>query len=110
MAEGGDADDVFRAVVREVGEHLPAESALLDRYEPDSTLSTMAAWIAGRGIVEEDGRVPVTADSLPERVRTTRITVRMEPYHATSGVAYRMGLHGPRSLIVTTTGNVPEFV
>jgi signal transduction histidine kinase len=99
VAEGGDADEVFRTVVREVGEHLPAESALLDRYEPDSTLSTMAAWIAGRGIVEEEGRVPVTADSIPDRVRTTRTTVRMEPYHATSEVAHQMGLHGPRSLV-----------
>ena len=99
VAEGRDSDDVFRAVVREVGEHLPAESALLDRYEPDSSLSTMAAWIAGQGIVEEEGRVPVSADSLPDRVRTARTTVRMEPYHATSEVAHRMGLHGPRSLV-----------
>jgi signal transduction histidine kinase len=99
VAEARNADEVFRAVVREVGEHLPAEIALLDRYEPDATLSTIAAWIAGRGIVEEEGRVPVTADSVPDRVRTTRTTVRMEPYHATSGVAHRMGVHGPRSLV-----------
>ena len=109
VAEGGDSDDVFRAVVREVGEHLPAESALLERYEPDGTLSTMAAWLGDQGIVDVDGRIPVTANSLPDHVRTTRTTARMEPYEASSGIAQQLRLDGQRSVVgcpVVVTGTV----
>jgi signal transduction histidine kinase len=99
VAEGRDSDDVFRAVVREVGEHLPAESALLERYEPDSTMTTIAVWTGDRGIIEAEGRMQVAAGNFPDRVRTTRSTVRMEPYDATSDVAHQLRLDGPRSLV-----------
>ena len=110
VAEGLPSDDVFRAVVREVGEHLPAEVAVLGRYEPDETLSTIAAWVRDEGIVDVDEPIPVTADSFPDRVRTARTTVRLEPYDAGSGpVTQRLRVVGPRSLVgcpVVVAGNV----
>lgn len=100
VAEGGPSDDVFRAVVREVGEHLPAEEAVLGRYEPDETLSTIAAWLRDEGIVEVDERIPVIAESFPDVVRQTRGTVRLEPYPAGAGSAMeRLHVEGPRSLV-----------
>jgi signal transduction histidine kinase len=99
VAEGRDSDAVFRAVAREVGEHLPAEAALLNRYEPDATMTTVAIWTDDRGIIEATGRMPMTPDSLPDRVRKTRTTVRLDPYDAVSEIAHQLRLHGLRSMV-----------
>jgi signal transduction histidine kinase len=100
VAQGRDSGDVFRAVVREVGEHLPAESTLLGRYEPDGTLSTIAAWLGDQGIADVVGSIPMTPEGLLDHVRTTRTTTRMEPYEASSGVAQMLRVDGRRSIVV----------
>src|SRR6202043_2496662 len=44
VARGTAPEEVFAAVASEVGQLLPAGYAHLGRYEPDRTLTTVAAW------------------------------------------------------------------
>jgi PAS domain S-box-containing protein len=44
VARGVPPEEVFAAVTEEVGQLLPVDHAGLGRYEPDSTITTLAAW------------------------------------------------------------------
>jgi signal transduction histidine kinase len=44
VARGTRPEEVFAAVVEEVGQLLPVELASMGRYEPDGTLTFVAAW------------------------------------------------------------------
>jgi PAS domain S-box-containing protein len=44
VARGVPPDEVFAAVTEEVGQLLPVDHAGLGRYEPDGTITTVAAW------------------------------------------------------------------
>ena len=55
VAEGLPSEDVFSAVVRELSEHLPAEEAVLGRFEADETRHLPLRLGAGAGPVRRSG-------------------------------------------------------
>jgi signal transduction histidine kinase len=85
VAEGSPPEDVFRAVVREVGEHLPADLADLSRYEPDETISTISVWAGGGVEVDLPDRISIEGDNVVSRVWTSKTTARWDSSDAGSG-------------------------
>jgi signal transduction histidine kinase len=73
---------VFAAVAEEVGRLFPADQAFLARYEPDGTVSIVAAWSAnGDRLPSEDGR----ETSYPARI-IDREAAHAEAFAAAPGI------------------------
>jgi signal transduction histidine kinase len=85
VAQGAAPDEVFRAVVRELADHLPARQAYLGRYEADETMTSLAMWNRDQGLAELPERLPLQGDGLTVRVWRTGTTARVDSYDETSG-------------------------
>ena len=71
VAQEANADAVFSAVAREVGEVLAMEATHLGRYDSDGTIVSVAPWGAHPG-VEVGARFPLKGDSVSVRVPAKR--------------------------------------
>jgi signal transduction histidine kinase len=99
VAEGAVADEVFRAVVRELTEHLPSEFAFLWRHEPDGRFTSVAAWERDRGAIEP-GISRADDDSAIARAWASRAATRISEVAAPSGpAADRAGFMGITSSV-----------
>src|SRR5919204_5467164 len=70
VARGAPAQDLFAAVVEEVGRLLPVGSASMGRYDPDGMFTTVAAWSAG------EVAFPIGKRWAPEGKNVTAIVFR----------------------------------
>jgi signal transduction histidine kinase len=86
VAEGRPSADVFSSVVREIAEHLPAEQAVLGRFEPDESVSFHAGWERGQGPADPGpGRLPLTGDDIAAHVWRTGTSARVDSFDPASG-------------------------
>ena len=102
VAEGRPSEDVFSAVVRELSEHLPAEEAVLGRFEGDETVSFRSGWERGQGPFADPGpgRLALTGDDVASLVWRTRTTARMDSFDLASGpIAEEARERGIRSAV-----------
>ncbi|MDA0165675.1 GAF domain-containing protein [Solirubrobacter ginsenosidimutans] len=85
VARGVAPDEIFAAVAEEVGRLLAADLATMCRYEPDRTMTMLAAWGSGGEHFPVGSRWPLGGRNLATLVFETGRPVRLEPYAEASG-------------------------
>jgi signal transduction histidine kinase len=102
VARGTPPEEVFAAVIEEVGRLLPAGYAHLARYEPDRTLTTVAAWGAATVGFPVGSRQILEGNNLGTLVLETGRPARMDRYADASGaVGAAARAAGLRSAVAT---------
>jgi GAF domain-containing protein len=85
VARGVPPEDVFAAVVEEVGRLLPVDFADLGRCEPDGTITFLAAWGKTRAVFPAGARVRLGGKNATSLVAQTGRPARIESYADASG-------------------------
>src|SRR5918996_2722600 len=85
VARGAPAQDLFAAVVEEVGRLLPAGSAAMGRYDPDGMFTTVAAWSTGEVAFPAGGRWAPEGKNLTAMVLRTGRPARLDGFSDASG-------------------------
>jgi signal transduction histidine kinase len=102
VARGVRPEEVFAAVAEEAGRLLPAGYAHLARYEPDRTLTTVAAWGAASVGFPVGSRRILEGNNLGTLVLETGRPARMDRYADASGpVGAAAQAAGLRSAVAT---------
>ena len=102
VARGLPPEEVFAAVAEEVGRLLPAGYAHLARYEPDRTLTTVAAWGAATVGFPVGSRRILEGNNLGTLVLETGRPARIDCYADASGaVGAAAQVAGLRSAVAT---------
>jgi signal transduction histidine kinase/CHASE3 domain sensor protein len=86
VAEAAEPSEIFETVTRELGELCDADLARMERYEPDGTVSGVAAW--SRGGVSElavGTRFRLEGASIAALVNEQRAPVRLDSFEGTWG-------------------------
>jgi signal transduction histidine kinase len=107
VAEGVAPDEVFRAAVRELTEHLPSEVAFLWRHESDGRFTGVAGWERDRGAIEPGVR-PADDDSVVAqawRSNATRISDLGTPSGPVADRSRAMGLTSSVACPVVVAGD-----
>jgi len=84
VARGVRQDELFAVVNEEVRRLLPAENAVLGRYEPDGGLVVVSAWYGGKSHAA-GSRWPVSGKNLVTIVFETGRSARMDDFAEASG-------------------------
>jgi PAS domain S-box-containing protein len=84
VAEKTDPNEVFAAVVREVGELLGVDATHLGRFDGEATVVSVAQWGSHAGIRTGDV-FPLEGESVSARVLRTGRPARMDDYEDASG-------------------------
>jgi GAF domain-containing protein len=85
VARGVPQEDVFAAVVEEIGRLLPVDFADLGRCEPDGTITFLAAWGKTRPVFPAGARVRLGGKNATTLVAQTGRPARIESYADASG-------------------------
>jgi GAF domain-containing protein len=78
-------EDVFAAVVEEIGRLLPVDFADLGRCEPDETVTFLAAWGKTRAVFPVGARLKLGGKNATSLVAQTGRPARIESYADASG-------------------------
>jgi signal transduction histidine kinase len=78
VARGVPADELFSVVAEEVGQMLPADVAYMGRYEPDGTMTLVAAWGTSGGVFPVGTRIALVDGGIGAFVAQTGRTGRMD--------------------------------
>src|SRR5215471_2238206 len=84
VARGVRPDELLAAATREARRVLPVEFANLGRYEPDDTITFVAA-SPGQGILPVGSRWPLGGDNVSTVVARTGLPVRIDHYPDATG-------------------------
>ena len=79
------ADDIFTAVGEEVAGLLRADLGGVTRYDPDQSLTLVAAWGEGRKLVPVGTRVGLEGESAATTMLRSGLPVRITSYEGLSG-------------------------
>ena len=102
VARGASPQNLFAAVVAEVGRLLPVTSAAMGRYEPDGVFTTVAAWSASDVAFEVGRRWPPDGKNVTGIVFRTGRSARLDDFSDASGpVGVRAREAGYRSAVGT---------
>jgi signal transduction histidine kinase len=102
VASGAQPEEVFAAAVKEVGQLLPVEFADLARYEPDGTITILAAWGATDTVLPSGARVKLGGKNVSTVVAQTAAPARIESYADASGpIGIAIRKAGIRSVVGT---------
>jgi signal transduction histidine kinase len=85
VARGTPPEEVFAAVVEEVGRLLPAEYTHMGRYEPDGTLTIVAAWGRPGPVFQTGTRLMLGGTNLANMVFETGRPGRVDSWAEASG-------------------------
>jgi signal transduction histidine kinase len=85
VARGVPPEEVFAAVIEEVGSLLPVDLANLCRYESDGTITFVATWGREGDRFRVGSRWPLGGDNLGTRIFETGRPVRIDSYADASG-------------------------
>jgi signal transduction histidine kinase len=100
IAETAPPSAVFEAVTREVGMLCGADLARMERYEPDGTVTGMAAWSLVPVRLAVGTRFPLDGSSIARDVKRTRGPVRVATFTgATGAIAEEAHALGIRSSV-----------
>jgi signal transduction histidine kinase len=106
VARGAPDDEVFRAVTREIGLQCDADVARLERYEPDRTVSAVAAWTRGDAELGVGMRIALEGESIAARVLETGAPARIQSFEGATGPIAREA----RSLGILSSVGCPVTV
>jgi signal transduction histidine kinase len=110
VARGAAPEDVFAAVIEEVGQLLPVDLANLCRYEPDGTETFVATWGRAGKRFRVGSRVPLGGRNLGTIVLETARPVRIDNYANASGplsaIARGKGLRTAIATPITVDGRL----
>ena len=103
VARGTAPEEVFAAVIEEVGQLLPVQSSGMGRYEPDESLTFVATWGALGGPFEAGSRHTLGGNNLGTIVFRTERPARIDRYADTSSGPLGVGVReaGIRSSVAT---------
>jgi signal transduction histidine kinase len=97
VALGARPEEIFAAVAAEVCRLLAADMTDMARYNPDSTMTTVARWTVTGDSQPDDVRTPLGGQNLSTRVFETGRPARMDDYSRASGpvadVIRKLGVH-----------------
>ena len=85
VAQGAPNAEVFRAVTREIGLQCDADLARLERFEPDGTVSAIAAWTRAQGELGVGMRFTLEGESIAARVLETGAPARVQSFAGATG-------------------------
>jgi signal transduction histidine kinase len=85
VARGGPSDEVFAAVLDEVGGMLPVDFAGMGRYEPDGTMTFLAVWGAAVPSVRVGSPWTLGGKNIATRVFETGRPARLDSFADASG-------------------------
>jgi signal transduction histidine kinase len=85
VARGVPAEEVFAGVAEEVGRLLGVEFACLSRYEPDGTMTVVAAWSRAGDTFDIGGRWILGGKDVATIVFETRRPARIDSFADASG-------------------------
>jgi signal transduction histidine kinase len=85
VAAQAGADDIFAAVGEEVAGLLRADLGGVTRYEPDGSLTLVAAWGEGRPFVPVGTRVELEGENAATTMLRSGLPVRITSYEGLSG-------------------------
>jgi signal transduction histidine kinase len=85
VAFGTAPEEVFAAVVEEIGQLLPVEYAFMGRYDPDATFDVVAIWGSAADHAPIGTRWSVGGENLVTAVFETARSARMDDYGTASG-------------------------
>jgi GAF domain-containing protein len=94
VADGAAPEEVFAAVTAEVGQLLPVEVAIMGRYEPDGTVTCVAAWGDAAARFPVGSRSKLEGENLVTIVLETGRPARVDHFAHASG---RIGVAGRES-------------
>ena len=90
VARAGATADVFEAVTREVGLQCDAELARMERFEPDDTVTAIAAWSrGGEARLAVGTRFALEGASIAAQVHETGRPARVDSFVGASGAIAR---------------------
>jgi PAS domain S-box-containing protein len=102
VARGVQPEEVFAAVTEEVGRLLPVDHAGLGRYEPDGTITTVAAWSrTGNPFPPVGSRRTLDGNNLSTIVFETCRPARVDSFADASGA---LGVAGPEAGVGSSVG------
>ncbi len=82
VAQGAAPQDLFEAVAKEVGRLLPVGSAVMGRYEPDGSVSTLASWSTTPAAFPTGRRWPTEGTNVAWMVLQTGRPARIDDFSA----------------------------
>jgi GAF domain-containing protein len=85
VARGVAPQEVFAAVVEEVGRLLPVEYTLLGRYEPDGTITFVAAWGRAGPVFPAGTRLRLGGNNLATIIAQTGCPARIDSWAERTG-------------------------
>jgi signal transduction histidine kinase len=86
VAESVPTSELFEAVTREVGLQSGADLARMERFEPDHTVTAVAAWSrGGEGHLAVGTRFALEGASIAAQVYATGSPARVDTFEGTSG-------------------------
>jgi signal transduction histidine kinase len=86
VAQGVGTGEVFEAVTREVGMQCDADLARMERFEPDGTVTALAAWSrSGEAHLAVGTRFALEGASIAVRVHETGRPARVDSFVGASG-------------------------
>jgi signal transduction histidine kinase len=101
VAEGGPTSEVLGAVTREVGLQSGADLARMERFEPDETVTAVAAWSCTGDVPLAVGtRFALHGASIAAQVRQSGLPARVDSYVGEAGpIALEAQAAGIRSSV-----------
>jgi PAS domain S-box-containing protein len=109
VARGTPQEELFAAVIQEVGRLLPVEYALMERYEPDEMVAVVGAW-GEKGPIYVGARGPLGGKNIVTSVFETACSVRMDHFADASGplgvVAHSMGVRSAVGTPIIVEGHL----
>jgi signal transduction histidine kinase len=110
VARGAPPEQVFAAVTEEVGQLLPVDFAIMGRYDPEGTITTVARWGAPAVRFPVGSRSTLDGKNLVTIVRDTGRSARVDGYEHASGpigIAGRQsGFHSAVGAPIVVDGHV----
>ena len=111
VAQGESPEEIFAAVAAEAGQVLHAEQAYIARYDPDSTLSVVAAWASGvAALIPVGSRFSTGGRNLTTLILQTGQPARIDDYADITGpigdTAHKVGFRASVAAPVSVAGRL----
>jgi signal transduction histidine kinase len=110
VAQSAPPPEIFAAVTREVGALCGADLARMERYEPDGTVTGVAAWSRLGVHLSVGTRLPLVGPSIARRVQETGTSQRIRTFEGADGViareAQEIGIRSSVGCPITVGGHL----
>jgi signal transduction histidine kinase len=97
---------VFAAVAEEVGRLVAVDQTFMARYDPDDTVTIVAAWSATGDTVPVGLRSPLLEANMSRLVRQTGRPARIDHYEGAAAAALELGIRCAVAAPITVEGRL----